>query len=333
MKELTSYLKKPIERMRMTCCLFLIFLTACSGIAVYNPPTSPSPIINPDPTLTPSPTENPIHTLGQLVVVKGLTIALIQVAYNSDQLQVMFAAKNTGSDVVSPSEVSFSVTTAGGASLKLAPCMVTRVDSQKKLSSAPRFSGNLQPGEILKGTTCWDGAVPQNGNQVGYSPDYIKPAVFWDVSSAGKADVPAVLTSNTFTTPPHAQGESVALKDITISFDSVTLSDYLNVYFTIENRGSSTYKFDPPLAASHVSSPLDDSFSFRLSDGSPMGSGIFMNSTCQNVSTSTEVLPGQKKTLHLCFGNYDPVQSIPLGSLVSFIPNADQGGQVNWLTK
>jgi hypothetical protein len=245
----------------------------------------------------------------------------------------MFAAKNTGSDVASPSEVSLSATTGGGEILKWAPCMITGTDNQKKLSSAPRFSGNLQPGEILKGTTCWDGGGPQNGNQVGYTPALIKPAAFWDVSSAGKVDVPAILTSNTFATPPHALGETVALKDITIRLDSVTLSDYLNVYFTIENKGSTTYKFDPPLAPSHVSSPLDDSFSYRLADGSPMGSGIFMNSTCQNVSTSIEVLPGQKQTLHLCFGNYDPVLSIPSGSLVSFIPSADQGGQVNWLTK
>jgi hypothetical protein len=317
----------------LASCLFLFLLTACSGTAIYNPPIKPSPIINPGPILTPSPTENPILTLGQMIVVKGLKIALIQVAYNSDQLQVMFAAKNTGSDVVSLSEVSFSATAPGGVSLKGAYCMATGADKQKKLSSAPRFSGNLQPGEILKGTTCWDGGVPQNGTQVGYAPDLVKPVAFWNVSSAGKADVPAVLTSNTFTTPPHAQGESAALKDITISFDSVTLSDFLNVYFTIENKGSSIYKFDPPLAASHVSSPLDDSFSFRLSDGSPMSSGNFMNSTCQNVSTSIEVLPGQKKTLHLCFGNYDPVLSIPSGSLVSFFPSADQGGQVNWLTK
>ena len=169
---------------------------------------------------------------------------------------------------------------------------------------------------------------------MGYAPDFGKPAAaIWDVSTAGQADVPELLAANTFTTPPHTVGESVALKDITITFDRVTLTSYLNIYFTIENRGSSPYKFDPSLAASHVSSPLDDSFSYRLADGSPLGSGIFLNSSCQDVSTSIEVLPGQKQSLHLCYGNYDPIESLPSGSLVSFIPSTDQGGQVNWLTK
>ena len=182
----------------------------------------------------------------------------------------------------------------------------------------------------MKGTTCWDGATPLTGNQVGYAPDFGKPAAaIWDVSTAGQADVPELLAANTFTTPPHTVGESVALKDITITFDRVTLTSYLNIYFTIENRGSSPYKFDPSLAASHVSSPLDDSFSYRLADGSPLGSGIFLNSSCQDVSTSIEVLPGQKQSLHLCYGNYDPIMSIASGSLVSFIPSADQGEQVN----
>ena len=313
-------------------------LTACSGpVQTGNiAPTSMAPTVPVAATQPPlpSPTENPIHTFGQLVEVKGLTLALIQVAYDSGQLQVMFAAKNTGSAVVSTSPVLLSATTAAGASLKWVPCMVTLANTQKKLSSASPFSGNLQPGEILKGTICWDGATAQNGNQVGYAPDYGKPtAAIWDVSSEGKADVPAALTANTFKTPPHAQGESVALKDITITFDKVTLTDYLNVYFTVENRGSSSYKFNPPYAASQTSSPLDDSFSYRLADGSPMGSGIFMNSTCQDVATGIEVLPGQKQSLHLCYGNYAPIPSVAPGSLVSFIPSADQGEQVNWLTK
>ena len=317
---------KSLEQMKMVSCLFLILLTACSGTAV-NPP-------NPSPASSPSPTGNPIHALGQQVEVKGLTIAMIQVAYSSGQLQLMFAAKNTGSEVVSVSPVLLSATTGTGVNLKWVPCLVTSADNQKKLSSASPFSGSLQPGEILKGTICWDGATPQNGNQVGYAPDFGKPAVaIWDVSTAGQVDVPALLAANTFMTPSHAQGESVALKDITITFDKVTLTGYLNVYFSVENRGSSAYKFDPPLAASQVSSPLDDSFSYRLADGSPLGSGIFLNSGCQDVSTSIEVLPGQEQSLHLCYGNYDPITSIASGSLVSFIPSADQGGQVNWLTK
>ena len=315
--------------MKMVSCLLLIMLTACSGTTV----TTPNPLSSSISSL--SPTGNPIHALGQLVEVKGLTIAMIQVAYNSGQLQVMFAAKNTGSEVVILDPVFLSATTAGGVSLKWDNCMVTLANNQIKLSGASRFSGNLQPGEILKGTVCWDGATPQNGNQVGYAPDFGKPAmVFWDVSNSGQVDVPALLTTNTFKTPPHAEGESVALKSITITLDRVTLTGSLNAYFTIENTGSSTYKFDPPLAASHISSPLDDSFSYRLSDGSPMSSGITMDDfTCQDVVTGLEVLPGQKQSLHLCFSNYGKIASIAPGSLVIFIPSADQGGQVNWLTK
>jgi hypothetical protein len=259
---------------------------------------------------------------------------MLQVAYNTGQLQVMFAARDTGSAVLSPSPISFSATTAAGVNLKWVPCMITLAGNQKKLSSASPFSGNLHPGEILKGTICWDGGEPQNGNQVGYAPDFGKPATtIWDVSTAGQADTPSLLAANTFTTPPHAQGDGVALKDITITFDKVTLTGFINAYFTIENRGSSPYKFAPPLAASPNSAPLDDSFSFRLADGSPYGSGIFMNSACQDVATGIEVLPGQKRTVDVCFGDYDTISSIPSGALVSFFPSADQGDQVNWLTK
>jgi len=113
--------------MKMISCLFLILLTACSGTVV----NSPSPGLIPSPTLNLSPTANPIHNLGQLVEVKGLTIAMIQVAYDSGQLQVMFATKNTGSEVVSPSQVSLSATTGAGVSLKWAYCMVTEADNQK----------------------------------------------------------------------------------------------------------------------------------------------------------------------------------------------------------
>jgi len=299
-------------------------------------PATAAPVIIPTATQPPlpSPTVNPIHALGQLAEINGLTLAMLQVTYASGQLQVMFAAKNTGAAVLTPSPVYFSATTAAGVSLKWVPCMITLTNNQKKLSSASPFSGNLQPGEILKGTICWDGATLQNSNQVGYAPDFGKPATeFWDVSTAGQADTPSVLASNTFATPPHAQGDSVDLKDITITFDKVTLTGFINAYFTIENKGSSPYKFAPPLAASSDSAPLDDSFSFRLADGSPYGSGIFMNSACQDVATGIEVLPGQKQTLDLCFGNYGTISSIASGALVSFIPSADQGDQVNWLTK
>jgi hypothetical protein len=320
----------------------LAFLLAACSAPAQTASLATATVATAVPTITltatqpplPSPTVNPVHGLGQLVEVNGLTLAMLQVAYNSGQLQVMFVAKNTGSSVLNPSQVSLSATSATGVNLKSDYCMMTLANGQKKLSSAAWFSGNLQPGEILKGTTCWDSAAPQNGNQVGYAPDFGKPATaFWDVSTAGQADTPSMLAANTFATPPHAQGDAVALKDITITFDKVTLTGFINAYFTVENRGSSAYKFNPPLAASPDSSPLGDRFSFHLADGSPYGSGVFMNSSCQNVATGIEVLPGQKRTLDLCFANYDTITSIAPGALVSFIPSADQGDQVNWLTK
>jgi hypothetical protein len=43
-----------------------------------------------------------------------------------------------------------------------------------------------------------------------------------------------------------------------------------------------------------------------------------MNSACQDVATGIEVLPGQKRTLDVCFGNYDTISSMDSGALVSF---------------
>jgi hypothetical protein len=193
---------------------------------------------------------------------------------------------------------------------------------------------NYNPTLWISSLEVIDLATPESGHQVGYSSDFGKPATaIWDVSTVGQADTPSLLAANTFTTPPHMQGDSVALKDITITFDKVTLTGFINAYFTIENMDSSPYKFAPPLAASSDSAPLDDSFSFRMADGSPFGSGIFMNSSCQDVATGIEILPGQKKTLYLCFGNYDTISFVTPGALVTFIPSADQGDQVIWLTK
>jgi hypothetical protein len=49
---------------------------------------------------------------------------------------------------------------------------------------------------------------------MGHAPGFGKPGpAFWDVSTAGQADTPSLLAFNTFTSPPHPQGDSVALKD------------------------------------------------------------------------------------------------------------------------
>ena len=124
-----------------------LLLTACSGPSqnASLAPTSLPPTVAPAvaPTATqpplPSPTVNPIHILGQLVVVNGLMLAMLHVAYDSSQLQVMFAAKNTGSSVESPSPVSLSAVTAAGVSLKWVPCLITLADNQKKLAHIQQF--------------------------------------------------------------------------------------------------------------------------------------------------------------------------------------------------
>jgi hypothetical protein len=122
-------------------------LTACSGTA-QTASVATATVATAAPTITlvatqpplPSPILNPIHGLGQLVEANGLTLAMLQVAYDSGQLQVMFAAKNTGSTVLSPNQVSLSATTATGVSLKLDYFMITLANSQKKSFPLPHHS-------------------------------------------------------------------------------------------------------------------------------------------------------------------------------------------------
>ncbi len=45
-----------------------------------------------------------------------------------------------------------------------------------------------------------------------------------------------------------------------------------------------------------------------------------MNSACQDVATDIKVLPDQKQTLDVCFGNYDTISSMASGAQVSFFP-------------
>jgi len=120
-------------------------LTACSGpVQTGNiAPTSMAPTVPVAATQPPlpSPPRTPFIPSGNWSSKRAYA-GVDPGGLRFGQLQVMFAAKNTGSAVVSTSPVLLSATTAAGASLKWVPCMVTLANTQKKLSSASPFSGN-----------------------------------------------------------------------------------------------------------------------------------------------------------------------------------------------
>ena len=284
----------------------------------------------------PSPTENPLHSLGELVKLNGLSLVLIGVNYTQTQLQVTFAAKNFGSDIISAYFIDFSAYEADGTNLKSDACFTTDSNSHPDYA-IPSFGGSLQPGENLKGMICWKSADPKggplvapNGIKVSYTPEgSAKPAGTWDVSNAGKVDAPVELALSDFATPPYKQGEAVKLKDITVIFDGITFQgvgqDKTRVvlaHFTFENNGAATYKFG---------NFLSYRFSLKLADGSPLGTD-FTTVGCQNSASNVEILPAQKHSYTLCF--VDPgTTSLAPGSLVIFLPNPDEGNKVFWMTE
>ncbi len=312
--------------------------TATSAPLVTAAAAATATMAAPTPTNAPSPTENPVHAMGQVVKINGLAIALIGVAYTPDQLQVTFAAKNTSAALVAVSFIEFSAVPPDGTKLQTDACFIASSKISKDYA-VPGFSGSLAPGENLRGTICWkgpalgggvNGAGPTPGIQVVYTPESAgKPVATWDVTSAGKIDVPADLATSDFASPPHAQAEAVALKDITISFDGLTYvgvaqNNYRVVmaHFTVENKGSASY---------HFGEFLSYSFSVKLADGSPLFTD-FMTAGCQNTNSKVEITPHQKRSLTLCFVSSATAPLAP-GTLASFIPNLDQGDKVIWVTK
>jgi hypothetical protein len=326
------------------CFLTLILvMSACANPTTIATSVLPS-LATPTPTVVatatnaplPTPTENPLHSLGQLVKLNGLSLVLTGVDYTQSQLQVTFAAKNFGSDIVSAFFIDFSASAADGTKLKSDACFITDSNSHPDYA-VPSFGGSLQPGENLKGTICWKSVAPngeplvaQTGITVAYTPEgSAKPVGSWDVSNAGKVDAPVELALSDFATPPYKQAEAVKLKDITVSFDGITFQavgqDKTRVvlaHFTFENNSSATYKFGIFLSYS---------FSIKLADGSPLGTD-FTTVGCQNTASNVVILPAQKQTYTLCF--VDPgTTSLAPGSLVIFFPNPDEGNKVFWMTE
>ena len=328
--------------------LFLLALVFAMAACATSTTALPTQTKQPQPSSTPIavsaatntplaiPTENPLHSLGQQVNLKGMSLVLIGVDYTQSQLQVTFAAKNSGSEPTSANFVDFSAYGADGKELKYDACFTTINKSQPDYA-VPSFGGSLQPGENLRGTICWKSANPkseplvaQTGIKVSYTPEGgAKPAGTWDVSSAGKVDAPTELALSDFATPPNKQGEAVKLKDVTITFDGVTFQGVgqdktrvVMAHFTLENKGASAYKFGDFLSYS---------FSIKLADGSPLSTD-FTTVGCQNTASKVEILPVHKRSFTLCF--VDPgTSSLHPGSLVIFFPNPDEGNKVIWVTE
>lgn len=302
------------------------------------PPATATAPAAPTATAAPSPTENPLHAMGQEIKVNGLTIDLIGVTYTATQLQATFAAKNTSAAPMDVAFIEFSAVPPDGTKLQNDACF-TAVSKAPNDYAVPSFSGELLPGENLRGTVCWKGpalgsgvnsAGPIAGIQVVYVPEATnKPAAAWDVTSAANVDAPADLAASDFASPPHAQGEVVALKDITASFDKLTFVGFgankyrvVMTHFTIANKGSTIYQFGEFLSYS---------FSLKLADGSPLGTD-FMTAGCQNTISKQVILPGKQASYTLCFVS---ASTAPLaaGTLARFTPNPDQGGPVIWATQ
>jgi hypothetical protein len=327
----------------VTACFLtlILIMTACANPTTVVPSVLPSlatPTVVATATIAalPTPTENPLHSLGQLVKLNGLSLVLIGVDYTQSQLQVTFAAKNFGGDIISANFIDFSAYAADGTNLKTDACFTTDGNSHPDYA-VPAFGGSLQPGENLKGTICWKSAAPngaplvaQTGITVAYTPEGSpKPAGTWDVSAAGKVAAPVELALSDFATPPSKPGEAVKLKDITVTFDGITYQgvgqDKTRVvltHFTFENNGAASYKFGTFLSYR---------FSSKLADGSPLGTD-FTTVGCQNSASNVEISPAQKQSFTLCF--VDPgTTSLAPGSLVIFFPNPDEGNKVFWVTQ
>ncbi len=284
---------------------------------------SPTPVVTITPSPQPSPTTNPILSLGQVVKVNDLAMAVIGVEFSPDQVQVMFAAKNTGSVVVTVSAIYFSVIPAGGLAQQAVFC-------KSASGSTQGFNGVLEPGDILRGTICWETKAKNAGQdrlQVIYTLAYgERAAVTWDVSKPGAVEVPAEIATSGSKTPIHPQGETVTQKDFSVTFDGITLSSDPQVNtklmigsFTVENKGSSSVKLPS----------IGSSFILKTADGYTFLQPI-SGHLCQNSFSDVEIKAGQKLSFTVCYTTSGP--SVTAGTTARFI-SPDRSWFAIWALK
>lgn len=215
---------------------------------------------------TPVPTQETFK-LGDIVQVKGFTMALTDLTYSSNNiLQATFAFENqSDEDVNVSSMLSFEARTADGTKLE-----------QEIFDCASSLDGSILPGDRLKGSVCYKGAP-----ETGITKIYFQDNIFASGATVFSVDMDELIAAggSMSVDVPIASGEEAAgtsvetfnigdvvqLEDHTIVLNSAEITNnILKANFTVQNQGT-----DEIIISSMLS------FSAKAPDGTKLEQEIF----------------------------------------------------------
>jgi len=133
-------------------------------------------------------------------------LAVIKVEYSSQMVIITLAAQagDSGVSSISPDQFLASQT---GATLVQIPCTNT----------PPSFKDVLQPGDILTGSICWNGAVADSPLRLEYRGPNQALLAAWEFTQAGNDPVPADIAVPGLKSAVHPLAESVLYQGLTVT--------------------------------------------------------------------------------------------------------------------
>ena len=227
-----------------------------------------------------------VFLVGELVDIQDHTIRLNSVEYQGNVLAADFLVENYGdSDVDMSSMLSFNAKKSDG----------TLLDQEYMDCGTSSLDGKVLPGDRLRGSICWSGALAEDGIKLYYEDDLFgEGAIVWDAIT-GSSELPD-LPDPQLKVDVYKVSDLIQLQDHTIVLNNAEfLGNVLKANLTIENQGSSDVD---------VSSML--SFYARTRDGSSLEQEYFDCGT----SFDGSVIPGDKLTGDICWSGANPEDGI-----------------------
>lgn len=323
--------------------LILLLTTACAGATATPAPSAtaaapilvpqvtvapatqtPSPLPSAAPTETtlPSPTPLPVYSLGQLVQVSGLSLAVIKVDFSNQQAAVTLAAISSSPGFQSITAGQF-LALSTGAKLVQSPCP----------ADSPSFKDDLQPGDILSGTICWNGGSVDSPLRIEYRDLTNGLLAAWEFPKAGEVPVPAELAAPDLKIAVHPLGDAVLYQGltVTVALEKMTTSvvkefhtTYARVHLTFANKSASDVTLSKNIMAD---------IRVKSANGENMWQVMVSRDCDLPFSADITVQPGQSYKVLACFGTFGTSPQPGGRVILAYDAPTNQAGFINWMIK